>query len=254
MLKALSLAAFFMSAPANASEAASDSLNAQSAEIDEQLQCVMRDYSADQQREFDAWASAYDFGKTPSTPTNFKVSLARAAQCREDLSWTSSQETMAAFYATFVLEENAANAGMPKARENVGTFFSSLDAKEAKAMESALATIASGLVNAAGDDAKPGFEVLLANYALDKKLTEKLPTISEEEKGQVTHLLFLGTIKDLTWQLFEKESLGDQTAQSDTKTASQPPARSEPPPSSPPRARNPSTRSEQTPTPPSANN
>ncbi|MEP2736203.1 MAG: hypothetical protein ABJP34_07880 [Erythrobacter sp.] len=174
--------------------------------IDEQLQCVLQGYSADDQRDLDAWVKAYEYGRTQEKPVNLVVSLARAKQCKELLSWTSSQETMASFYATFVLEERASNAVMPIAKKNVTAFYDSLDEKEAKSMESALLTMASGIINAVDDDEEPDLMVLLASYAVNEKVSEKFPNIGEKEKSGLTHLLLMGTFKDVSRQLFVKET------------------------------------------------
>jgi hypothetical protein len=229
---------------------------ADASSIAEQLQCVLQDYSADDQRDLDAWAQAYEYGKSEEDPVNFRVSLARAKQCKELLSWTSQQETMAGFHGVFLLEESASNAVMPIAKKNVTAFYASLDEKETKAMERALAVVTSGMVDAVGDEEEPSFIVLLATYAVDQKIGEKLPEISDEDKARLLHLLLLGTTKDLTRQMFEKEALGEMPADekgadekgadekgademgADEKSASEDSSSpSEPPPGSPPRER-----------------
>lgn len=225
-LSLLSALALLASAP--------DAPNARTAQIDEQLQCVLKGYSEDGQRDLDAWMKAYEFGKRQEKPVNLAVSLERAKLCKEELSWTSSQETMAAFHATFSLEERAATAAMPAAKENADTFLASLDEKEAEAMESALTTITSGMINAVGDDKEPGFVVLLAAYALDQKINEKLPGISDDDKSQLTFLLITETSKDMSRQLFEKETFGDAPIVEESDEVASAPS-SGPPPESPPR-------------------
>lgn len=225
-LSFLSALALFASAP--------DATNARTAQIDEQLQCVLQGYSEDSQRDLDAWLKAYEYGKKQAKPVNLAVSLERAKLCKEELSWSSLQETMAAFHATFSLEESAAIAAMPAAKENATAFNASLDEKETDVVQSALTTITSGMITAVGDDKEPGFVVLLAIYALDQKIDEKLPGISDDDKSQLTFLLITETSKDMSRQLFEKETFGDASIVEESDEVASAPS-SGPPSESPPR-------------------